>query len=184
MMDSLLPSCCQARTLWCVFLGRVATVMDDNLSRPHSVLPRLVWPLTDTKIDEYMVWESDVAGYFRDIYPCFFLVFGHTASKIRLQWSPLGISDRDNEEEIGDFFSQWGLVALVYRDQGNWGTLAEWPSRCRGCDAKTKRRNTQRMQFRGYRYRGLVICVEDNDYIKLFSSEPCNFADLNEFCHT
>lgn len=32
-----------------------------------------------------------------------------------------GISDRDNEEEIGDFFSQWGLVALVYRDQGNWG---------------------------------------------------------------
>jgi len=32
-----------------------------------------------------------------------------------------GISDRDNEEEIGDFFSQWGLVALVYRDSGNWG---------------------------------------------------------------
>ena len=52
-----------------------------------------------------------------------------------------------------------------------------WPSGpagADGCDAKTKRRNTQRMQFRGYRYRGLVICIEDNDYIKLFSSEPCN----------
>lgn len=32
-----------------------------------------------------------------------------------------GISDRDSEEEVGDFFSQWGLVALIYRDRGNWG---------------------------------------------------------------
>jgi len=34
-----------------------------------------------------------------------------------------GISDRDSEEEIGDFFSQWGLVALVYRDKANWGFI-------------------------------------------------------------
>lgn len=33
-----------------------------------------------------------------------------------------GISDRDNEEEIGDFFSQWGLVTLVYRDR-TWGLV-------------------------------------------------------------
>jgi len=33
-----------------------------------------------------------------------------------------GINDRDNEEEIGDFFSQWGLVALVYRDT-SWGLV-------------------------------------------------------------
>ncbi|CAJ1412985.1 unnamed protein product [Effrenium voratum] len=32
-----------------------------------------------------------------------------------------GISDRDGEEEVGDFFSQWGLVTLVYRDKANWG---------------------------------------------------------------
>merc|ERR1719367_2671491 len=32
-----------------------------------------------------------------------------------------GISDRDSEEEVGDFFSQWGLVILVYRDKGAWG---------------------------------------------------------------
>lgn len=51
-----------------------------------------------------------------------------------------GINDRDNEEEIGDFFSQWGLaacpflcfkelrkgsqVALVHRDKANWGRQA------------------------------------------------------------
>jgi len=29
-----------------------------------------------------------------------------------------GIGDKDNEEEVGDFFSQWGLIALVYRDRG------------------------------------------------------------------
>ncbi|CAJ1364041.1 unnamed protein product [Effrenium voratum] len=34
-----------------------------------------------------------------------------------------GINERDNEEEIGDFFSQWGLVALVYRDKANWGFI-------------------------------------------------------------
>lgn len=34
-----------------------------------------------------------------------------------------GISERDSEEEIGDFFSQWGLVALVYRDKGAWGFI-------------------------------------------------------------
>lgn len=28
-----------------------------------------------------------------------------------------GITDRDSEEELGDFFSQWGLVVLVYRDR-------------------------------------------------------------------
>eukprot|EP00930_Biecheleria_cincta_P051641 TRINITY_DN36858_c0_g1_i1.p1 TRINITY_DN36858_c0_g1~~TRINITY_DN36858_c0_g1_i1.p1 ORF type:complete len:392 (-),score=51.49 TRINITY_DN36858_c0_g1_i1:71-1246(-) len=32
-----------------------------------------------------------------------------------------GIGDRDSEEEIGDFFSQWGLVTLIYRDRGQWG---------------------------------------------------------------
>jgi len=32
-----------------------------------------------------------------------------------------GISDRDGEEEVGDFFSQWGLVTLVYRDKASWG---------------------------------------------------------------
>eukprot|EP00419_Tripos_fusus_P050289 CAMPEP_0172813532 /NCGR_PEP_ID=MMETSP1075-20121228/10716_1 /TAXON_ID=2916 /ORGANISM="Ceratium fusus, Strain PA161109" /LENGTH=505 /DNA_ID=CAMNT_0013653245 /DNA_START=30 /DNA_END=1545 /DNA_ORIENTATION=+ len=32
-----------------------------------------------------------------------------------------GIGERDNEDAIGDFFSQWGLVALVYRDKGAWG---------------------------------------------------------------
>mmetsp|Transcript_4450 Transcript_4450/g.11884 ORF Transcript_4450/g.11884 Transcript_4450/m.11884 type:complete len:545 (-) Transcript_4450:237-1871(-) len=32
-----------------------------------------------------------------------------------------GIGDRDSEEEVGDFFSQWGLVALVYRDRDGWG---------------------------------------------------------------
>jgi len=32
-----------------------------------------------------------------------------------------GISDKDREDEVGDFFSQWGLVALVYRDPTNWG---------------------------------------------------------------
>lgn len=31
-----------------------------------------------------------------------------------------GISDRDGEEEVGDFFSQWGLVTLVYRDKASW----------------------------------------------------------------
>jgi len=31
-----------------------------------------------------------------------------------------GIGEMDNEEEVGDFFSQWGLVALVYRDR-TWG---------------------------------------------------------------
>eukprot|EP00933_Yihiella_yeosuensis_P082377 TRINITY_DN96229_c0_g1_i1.p1 TRINITY_DN96229_c0_g1~~TRINITY_DN96229_c0_g1_i1.p1 ORF type:complete len:344 (-),score=84.64 TRINITY_DN96229_c0_g1_i1:312-1343(-) len=35
-----------------------------------------------------------------------------------------GISSSDSEEEIGDFFSQWGLVALVYRDANkNWGFI-------------------------------------------------------------
>ncbi|CAE8592018.1 unnamed protein product, partial [Polarella glacialis] len=32
-----------------------------------------------------------------------------------------GISERDGEEEVGDFFSQWGLVCLVYRDKASWG---------------------------------------------------------------
>ncbi|CAK8993963.1 Flowering time control protein FCA, partial [Durusdinium trenchii] len=32
-----------------------------------------------------------------------------------------GISDRDGEEEVGDFFSQWGLVTLIYRDKASWG---------------------------------------------------------------
>ncbi|CAE7705283.1 HRP1 [Symbiodinium pilosum] len=32
-----------------------------------------------------------------------------------------GIGDRDSEEEVGDFFSQWGLVTLVYRDRASWG---------------------------------------------------------------
>lgn len=32
-----------------------------------------------------------------------------------------GIGEKDSEEEIGDFFSQWGLVSLVYRDKGGWG---------------------------------------------------------------
>lgn len=32
-----------------------------------------------------------------------------------------GIGDRDSEDEVGDFFSQWGLVALVYRDRAGWG---------------------------------------------------------------
>mmetsp|Transcript_80105 Transcript_80105/g.126547 ORF Transcript_80105/g.126547 Transcript_80105/m.126547 type:complete len:495 (-) Transcript_80105:161-1645(-) len=31
-----------------------------------------------------------------------------------------GIGERDSEEEVGDFFSQWGLVGLVYRDRA-WG---------------------------------------------------------------
>mmetsp|Transcript_54570 Transcript_54570/g.130186 ORF Transcript_54570/g.130186 Transcript_54570/m.130186 type:complete len:442 (-) Transcript_54570:19-1344(-) len=31
-----------------------------------------------------------------------------------------GVSDRDSEEEVGDFFSQWGLVALIHRDK-SWG---------------------------------------------------------------
>lgn len=31
-----------------------------------------------------------------------------------------GIGERDSEDEVGDFFSQWGLVALVYRDK-SWG---------------------------------------------------------------
>lgn len=31
-----------------------------------------------------------------------------------------GIGDHDSEEEVGDFFSQWGLVVLVYRDR-SWG---------------------------------------------------------------
>lgn len=34
-----------------------------------------------------------------------------------------GISERDSEDEVGDFFSQWGLVALVYRDRGAWGFI-------------------------------------------------------------
>merc|ERR1719162_1317449 len=34
-----------------------------------------------------------------------------------------GISDRDSEEQLGDFFSQWGLVILVYRDR-QWGYIA------------------------------------------------------------
>lgn len=34
-----------------------------------------------------------------------------------------GISDKDSEEEIGDFFSQWGLIALVYRDKSSWGFI-------------------------------------------------------------
>merc|ERR1719262_2002782 len=29
-----------------------------------------------------------------------------------------GIGEKDNEEEAGDFFSQWGLVAMIYRDKG------------------------------------------------------------------
>mmetsp|Transcript_35192 Transcript_35192/g.74914 ORF Transcript_35192/g.74914 Transcript_35192/m.74914 type:complete len:470 (-) Transcript_35192:64-1473(-) len=32
-----------------------------------------------------------------------------------------GISDRDSESELGDFFSQWGLVALIYRDKAHFG---------------------------------------------------------------
>lgn len=32
-----------------------------------------------------------------------------------------GIGDTDSEEELGDFFSQWGLVTLIYRDRGLWG---------------------------------------------------------------
>jgi len=32
-----------------------------------------------------------------------------------------GIGDRDSEEEVGDFFSQWGLVTLIYRDKAMWG---------------------------------------------------------------
>lgn len=34
-----------------------------------------------------------------------------------------GVGDRDSEEELGDFFSQWGLVALVYRDRAGWGLV-------------------------------------------------------------
>eukprot|EP00929_Paragymnodinium_shiwhaense_P089685 TRINITY_DN4983_c0_g1_i2.p1 TRINITY_DN4983_c0_g1~~TRINITY_DN4983_c0_g1_i2.p1 ORF type:complete len:320 (-),score=72.45 TRINITY_DN4983_c0_g1_i2:532-1491(-) len=34
-----------------------------------------------------------------------------------------GVSDRDNEAELGDFFSQWGLVALVYRGP-SWGFVS------------------------------------------------------------
>eukprot|EP00929_Paragymnodinium_shiwhaense_P032313 TRINITY_DN17933_c0_g1_i1.p1 TRINITY_DN17933_c0_g1~~TRINITY_DN17933_c0_g1_i1.p1 ORF type:complete len:538 (+),score=59.18 TRINITY_DN17933_c0_g1_i1:111-1724(+) len=34
-----------------------------------------------------------------------------------------GIGDRDDEVEVGDFFSQWGLVALVFRDSAGWSLV-------------------------------------------------------------
>ena len=60
-----------------------------------------------------------------------------------------GISDRDSEEDVGDFFSQWGLVILVYRDR-SWGfvTFATKEAALRLLDERTVVYHRNRLEIK------------------------------------
>jgi len=81
-----------------------ASVVDTESNFPGATRPVTMGFATPRRKDAQEVQSK--AGLLSETDPCKVFV--------------CGIGEMDNEEEVGDFFSQWGLVALVYRDK-TWG---------------------------------------------------------------
>jgi len=83
-----------------------ASVVDTESNFPGATRPVTMGFATPRRKDAQEVQSK--AGLLSETDPCKVFV--------------CGIGEMDNEEEVGDFFSQWGLVALVYRDK-TWGLV-------------------------------------------------------------
>lgn len=78
-----------------------------------------------------------------------------------------GIGDRDNEEEVGDFFSQWGLVILVYRDrQWSFVTFATKEAAARILDESSVIFQRRRLDIKASDSKKFMDAAERQDLIQ------------------